>query len=103
MRERTEPNFYFINGINGSEEITIEATVHDYRDDDYLPVEKKTIDCHEIKRITTTVFSIDFEDASVDVCGIFMDSVEQYLGCKWESIEKMVTDLHEKNYPVAGE
>lgn len=103
MKQRTESNYYFIDSMNGKEEASIDATVRDYRGDDDIPIEKRTIDCYEICRITTTAFSIDFQGSSVTVAGIFMESVEQYFGCKWSEIDKMITDLYLKNYPVAGE
>lgn len=103
MIEKTEANFYNVDGINGSEEITIAATIRDYRGDEWLQPEKRTVDCYEIIRIITTVFSVDFREASVDACGIFMEATESYLSLKWGDIEKMVADAYIENNPVAEE
>lgn len=100
MKERTESNFYFFNTVNSdNEEVTIEATVRDYRDDSYLPTGQATIDCYEIIKITTPIFTFNFRDSSVYVAGMFTPIVENYLLMKWENIEARITDLYAENYP----
>lgn len=107
MREITEGHYYFVESAmvekGEFEEIFINATVRDYRDDDYLPVGQNTVDCYEITKIETDVFKADLKNMSVTATCIFMEAIEKYFGCKWDDIEKMVTDLYVENYPVSGE